>query len=139
MPAEYPWLVWVDKDMLDIKATINWLSSKGVKVLGNDRDICDGYVFVGEKVRLSGKFNGSISSYEKLLILNGIASEKRIQDRRILNQAVARGVEAKRKGQSFHPAVNAVLDEMTEGKSGRLQLESLIANIHLAAQVSSKN
>jgi pseudouridine-5'-phosphate glycosidase len=125
------------KDMLDINATIKWLTSRDITVLGNDRDVCDGYVFVGEKVKLTGKFAEKISNYERTLILNGIKSEKRIQDREILTQAVAKGIEAKAKGQFFHPAVNAALDEATEGKSGRIQLESLIANIYLAASLKN--
>lgn len=124
------------KDMLDITVTIEWLTSHGVKVLGNDRDVCDGYVFVGEKVKLSGRLTGSISIGERMLILNAIPPDKRIQNREILTQSVAKGVEAKAKGQFFHPSVNAALDEATHGKSGRIQLESLIANIYLAASLS---
>jgi pseudouridine-5'-phosphate glycosidase len=124
------------KDMLDIAATIKWLTSRGVKVLGSVRDVCDGYVFVGEKVKLCGKLTSSISISEKMLILNGISPDKRIQDREILAQAVAKGAEAKARGQFFHPAVNAALDEATGGESGRIQLESLVANLYLAASLS---
>lgn len=124
------------KDMMHITATIDWLLSHGVKVLGNGRDVCDGYVFVGEKVKLSGRLTEPISLGERMLILNAISPDKRIQDRELLRQAIAKGIEAKAKGLFFHPAVNVALDEATAGKSGRIQLESLIANINLAASLS---
>jgi len=121
------------KDMLDIAATIEWLISHGIKVLGKGGDICDGYVFVGEKVKLNGRLPEQIPFGEKLLILNPIPTDKRIQNRKILEQAVMKGIEAKARGQFFHPAVNAALDELTGGRSGRIQLESLISNMYLAA------
>ena len=93
--------------MLDIAATIKWLTSRGVKVLGSVRDVCDGYVFVGEKVKLCGKLTSSISISEKMLILNGISPDKRIQDREILAQARSKGSRGQSQRPVLPPAVNA--------------------------------
>jgi pseudouridine-5'-phosphate glycosidase len=120
------------KDMLNLPATLNWLKEQGIKVLGNGRDVCDGFVFFGETVRLSGKYSGTIPARGGVLVLNPITPELRFTDKKILDQAVARGEEARRKGHLFHPAVNKALDELTGGRSGEMQLQSFIDNIHLA-------
>jgi pseudouridine-5'-phosphate glycosidase len=120
------------KDMLNLPATVNWLKDHGIKVLGNDRDVCDGFVFIGETVKLSGKYTGTIPVQGGVLVLNSISPKRRFTDKRILDQAMARGEEARRNGQLFHPAVNKTLDELTGGRSGEMQLQSFIDNIHLA-------
>jgi len=120
------------KDMLNLSATVNWLKDHGIKVLGNDRDVCDGFVFSGETVKLSGKYSGTIPVQGGVLVLNSIPSNRRFTDKKILDQAIVRGEAARRKGQLFHPAVNKTLDELTGGKSGEMQLQSFIDNIHLA-------
>lgn len=124
------------KDMLNIRATMEWLNAHNVTVLGYNREICDGYVFRGEAVQLSGKYTGQVLTKKGLLILNCIACEKRINNREILTQALAKGVEAKEKGLFFHPAVNAALAEATGGKSGEIQFQSFIDNMYLANRIS---
>jgi pseudouridine-5'-phosphate glycosidase len=120
------------KDMLDLSATFNWLKDHGVRVLGNSRDVCDGFVFLRETVKLSGKYSGTIPPKGGLLILNCIAPELRFTDKKLLAQAITKGEEARRLGQLFHPAVNRTLDELTGGRSGEMQLQSFVDNIYLA-------
>ena len=127
------------KDMINLSATVNWLKDHGIKVLGNCRDVCDGFVFSGETVKLNGKYSGTIPVQGRVLVLNSIPPERRFTDKKILAQAIARGEEARGSGHLFHPAVNRTLDELTGGRSGELQLQSFIDNNHLAlaAQLSS--
>ena len=67
------------KDMLDRKATIDWLISHGVKVIGTERNYCTGYVFCGEKVELQGKAENSAETVKPpMLIINEIPEERRI-------------------------------------------------------------
>ena len=45
------------------------------------------------------------------------------------------GQEQKIQGRAFHPAVNAKIDELTEGYSSRIQLRALIENIAWAEEL----
>lgn len=127
------------KDMLNLPATVNWLRDHGVKVLGNGRDTCDGFIFTREAVRLCGMYSGKVPVQGGVLVLNSIPQEQRLTDQRILDQAIVKGAEARQSGYSFHPAVNKTLDVLTGGRSGELQLQSLIDNnyLALAGQLSS--
>ncbi|MEL7566776.1 MAG: pseudouridine-5'-phosphate glycosidase [Dehalobacterium sp.] len=120
------------KDMLNLSATINWLKNHGIKVLGNGRDVCDGFIFSGETVKLSGNYAGTIPAKGGLLVLNCIAPDRRFTDKKILAQAITKGEEARGAGYLFHPAVNKALDELTAGRSGEMQFQSFVDNIYLA-------
>lgn len=120
------------KDMLALSLTVNWLQEHGVTVLGNGVDFCDGYVFLRDKVQLSGRYSGTVPPKGGLLVLNPIPRELRFPDQEFLRQAIAKGEEARQAGQLFHPAVNKCLDELTQGRSSELQLQSFIDNINLA-------
>ena len=72
----------------------------------------------------------------KTLILNGIPSEKRIADDSLLAQGIAAGHRAEREGRYFHPAANAEFDRLTDGISSDIQLDSIIANTRLAAEIT---
>lgn len=67
-----------------------------------------------------------------LLIIQEIPEQKRIKDREILAKAIREGKKAESAGQYFHPAVNGKIDELTEGYSSVIQLESLLENAKLA-------
>ena len=121
------------KDMLDRKATIDWLISHGVKVIGTERNYCTGYVFCGEKVELQGKAeNGTETVKPPMLIINEIPEERRIEDREILREAIAEGKRAEKEGRYFHPAANGKIDDCTDGYSSLIQLRGLIANMKVA-------
>lgn len=121
------------KDMLERKQTVSWLTQHKVSVLGVQRDYCTGYIFVGEKVKLDGKYEGVCKA--PMLILNEIPEEERISDRRILTEAVKEGRKAEAEGRYYHPAVNGKIDELTKGYSSRIQLKSLLANARLAEKI----
>ena len=121
------------KDMLDRKATIDWLISHGVKVIGTERNYCTGYVFCGEKVELQGKTENVTETVKPpMLIINEIPEERRIEDREILRVAIAEGKRAEKEGRYFHPAANGKIDDCTDGYSSLIQLRGLIANMKVA-------
>ena len=123
------------KDMLDIEATIKWLTDNGVKVLGSDTNICTGYIFTGK----AGKLDGILKSESKapLLILNPIQQEKRIGERSVLLQAISDAKDAEARGEYYHPAANASIDRQTQGYSSEIQLMSLIDNVALTAKLTA--
>lgn len=122
------------KDMMERANTIGWLKEHNVQVLGTKRDYCTGYVFTGEKVSLQGIYKGGEMKSSTLLI-HEIPEEKRLVDSQLLEIAVLEGKKAAKEGRSFHPAVNGKLDEMTNGYSSRIQLESLVENVRFAKEL----
>ena len=72
------------------------------------------------------------------LILQDIREEERIEEKDILQQALDAGMKAQERGEYFHPAANAVIDQMSGGVAGRLQLKSLIENGKLAGEIRVK-
>lgn len=128
------------KDMLDYAGTFRFLEQHGVRSLGVVRDTYTGYLFVGEEAALSGRFytqggGQEIDDDRSVLIINEIPEEDRARDRAILDTAVEYGLEAEKQGGYYHPAVNAKIEELTDGASARLQLAALVANARLAARL----
>ncbi len=125
------------KDMLDIDATINWLRENSVTVMGHKENLCTGYLFRSANVPLDGVWqDGTPLPAGKLLLLNGIPSEQRVQDISLLSLGIAAGKEAEAKGEYYHPAANAAFDRLTGGASSRLQMDSLIINALWADQLT---
>lgn len=126
------------KDMLDISGTIGWLHQNGVKTFGVGTEYCDGYVFAGQKTQLMQALSldelGLIVRGHNL-ILNPIPHEKRLQNFDYLNEAIKAGKLAEQNGDHYHPAANRRLDELSQGRSSIIQLESLIANIAVARNI----
>ncbi|MGB4504573.1 MAG: pseudouridine-5'-phosphate glycosidase [Syntrophaceticus sp.] len=126
------------KDMLDIPGTIGWLHKNGVKTFGVGTEYCDGYVFVGQKTKLMQAL-----SHDELglivgghnLILNPIPHEKRLQNSDYLREAIKAGKLEEQNGGHYHPAANRRLDELSQGRSSIIQLQSLIANIDVARNI----
>ena len=128
------------KDMLDYGGTIRYLADHGVTVRGLKRDIFTGYLFVGEPAQIpDSPGRGAASAREAVsaqagrrtggaLLINEIPEEKRVSDRSILLKAVAYAEEAEKNGAYYHPAVNAKIDELTDGYSAELQLRALLVN-----------
>jgi hypothetical protein len=121
--------------MMDIRMTVSWLREHGVVVKGYREPVCSGYIFSGDKVPLDGSISDSGDASGRLLLLNPIEEECRIQDRSILREATKAEIESAKDGKAFHPAVNARLVELTDGYSSRLQLESVTSNIRLAGSI----
>lgn len=122
------------KDMFDLGRTIKAMEEAGITILGYHSDVCDGYLFEGEKVKISGCWREEAPS-KNTLFLRSIQTEERIADKEILSQAFQYGQEQKIQGRAFHPAVNAKIDELTEGYSSRIQLRALIENIAWAEEL----
>ncbi len=127
------------KDMLDIPETIGWLHKNGVKTFGVDTEDCDGYVFIGQKTELMHALScndlGLIVQGHNL-ILNPIPHEKRFQNFGYLREAIKAGKLAEQNSDHYHPAANRRLDELSQGRSSFIQLESLIANIAIARNIT---
>lgn len=128
------------KDMLDIPETIAWLRRHGVHVAG---PACTGYMFDCPPVEVelpplawhTAEEVRRLTADGGLLMLNPISEMERIQNTMILTVAIAAGKRAERRGGSYHPAVNRRLDELTDGRASRMQLQSLIANLRLARNI----
>ena len=128
------------KDMLDIPATLGWLREHGVLIAG---PACTGYVFDSAHVQTEApveSFTSLRSIADRLaegglLILSPIDRAVRLQDKSILEKAVAAAKLAEAEGKAFHPAANGELDRLTCGRSSRMQLESFIDNIALAKRI----
>lgn len=126
------------KDMLDIPATIAWLTESGVTVLGKGSDACTGYIFRSTDVPLSGMLSADAAlSAGPLLILNPIPREKRIDDLSYLQTAISEGKQAEAAGGYYHPAANAAFDRLTDGLSSQIQYESLLENVRLAEKLTT--
>ena len=119
------------KDMFDLKTTIDCMIAEGIKVYGYHTDFCDGYMFLGKKVTLTGIWKNE-SLNQGTLYLRGISYADRIADRRILEAAHIYGKEKEKEGFYYHPAVNEKIDELSKGKSSQIQLEALLKNIKWA-------
>ena len=85
-------------------------------------------MFRQKKVQLDQKWTGK-GIQRKTLYLLGIPLEKRISNGEIPKEAYSYGKAQERAGKLFHPAVNEKIDELTEGLSSEIQLESLVENI----------
>ena len=128
------------KDMLDIPATISWLTDHGVTVLGAGRSHCTGYLLLSTDVPLTGILSATVPLPERrLLILNQIPEEKRLEDLSFLQIAILEGKQAEANGGYYHPAANAAFDRLSNGCSSRIQYEALLANVSLAEELTENS
>lgn len=134
MQSEVSMLATSFKDMFDFSYTIEQAEQSDVRVCTSDHWLPGGYMFLHQESSGTGLPEvKNVTTH--MLCLNPIPAEKRIQDYRILEEAVIYGKEQEKQGHYFHPAVNAKIDELTGGRSSEIQLESLIANVHLAEEL----
>lgn len=115
------------KDVIDIGKTVSWLKEHDVTVLGRYRDVCTGFMCVGERIQLSGAYDGR-KPEKKLLLLQEVPEELRIGDSGVVAKARQAGKDAQERGEYYHPAANCKIDELSGGRSSQLQLNSLIEN-----------
>lgn len=121
------------KDMFDAAYTIEQAEKAGVWVCISDKVLPEGYIFLHQKV-CGMELPLAKSVKPHMLWLNPMPKEKRIQEYRILEEAVIYGKKQEKQGRYFHPAVNAKIDELTAGRSSEMQLESLTANARLVEE-----
>lgn len=119
------------KDMFDFAYTAGQAGRVGIRVCISDKRLPEGYIFLHQESSGTSLPEAKTAT-PHMLCLNPIPAEKRIQDYRILEEAVSYGKEQERQGYYFHPAVNARIDELTDGRSSEIQLESLAANARFA-------
>lgn len=124
------------KDMLDIQASVNWLTAHGVSVHGVASQRCTGYLFHSADVPLDGVFSGKLPTPPGGLILNPIPEHKRVGNLSLLGEGVAAGKQAEADGRYYHPAANAAFDRATHGRSSKIQLEALVENVLLAERLT---
>lgn len=118
------------KDVFDLRATILWLKASGVAVFSRDQRICDGFLCRCGAISLDALDTKEIAP--PMLLLNAIPPLERCISPEQLALAMAEGEAQAKWGHEYHPAVNAALDRLSGGRSSRLQLASLCANIALA-------
>lgn len=120
------------KDSQDLSLTVDYLRRNNVRVIGNNTDMCFGFLFKGKQVLLDGKYQeGYLQSITEkgVLLLNPLPPDSLIADRELLLKSMAKGEEAIKNCGDYHPAVNKSLDRATQGRLSFLQLQSLIKNI----------
>lgn len=128
------------KDVLDLSATLQYLIRQGTRVSGWQVSQCDGFLFQHPPVevptlkRLADVCGNQGNAGS--LILNPLPAGERLTDENMLPEALQAGLAAKDRGESFHPAVNAALDRLSNGLSSMMQLRALLQNIHLAVKIS---
>ena len=125
------------KDMLDIRATINWLRDHGVTVTGTEVPVCNGYQFCLEDVVLDGTMTEEWLPAPKNLLLNPIPESERLTEIRWLSEGIEAGKRAEAEGKYYHPAVNAELDRLSGGRAAAIQLASIVRNAVLARKICS--
>lgn len=128
------------KDMLDIDATIRWLSDHGVSVFGIGAEYCTGYLFKSARVKLDERLDDPDSTIvrERTLLLNPIPEYERIADLSILRKADEVGHQAAVQGAFYHPVANNEIDRLSGGHAARIQLRSIIANAELAKRLTKR-
>jgi len=127
------------KDVLDLFATLEYLTSQGVSVNGWQTNKCNGFLFEQAAAEVLPWDSNSAWHEETAprgtLVLNPVPASDRLAGREILQQALSRGIDAERQGRLFHPAVNKGLDELTKGAASRLQFKALLQNLAVALQI----
>ena len=131
MQSDVRLIATAPKDMFQQVYTIEKMKEAGIMVYGYLYPWCNGYLFVGDNAELTGVAPKKIEHLGGLY-LRGIPEEKRIADKRILEEACRYGEEQRLKGCSYHPAVNFYIDKLSRGESSKIQLFSLVENIRWA-------
>jgi pseudouridine-5'-phosphate glycosidase len=128
------------KDVLDYQQTFCYMKENGVHVLGWQESYSDGFLFKhAEKYSLKsideGMLAAELQQFGHAIVLKSIPYEERFSNIEILKQARQTGIEAEKRGEQFHPAVNKALDQLTAGKSSELQLNALLDNLTAAGKL----
>ena len=122
------------KDMFDQYYTVRTAMDNGIRVYSGVRAWHPGYIFDchGKAGAEEAAPDHSDRFQKGTLYLYPIEKNKMIRDAGLLKAAVEYGEEEAKRGRPFHPAVNAKIDELTQGLSSELQLQALVSNIRRA-------
>lgn len=132
------------KDLIDAKSSLEYLRSRGIKVLGWKKPIYDGFLFTNGSYILDGAVDEnlissiSLADGKGILIFNNLPQELRLKEKGLLELAREQMYRARERGEDFHPIVNKLLDDETEGVSSFIQFVALIVNLNLALQISTR-
>lgn len=117
------------KDVVDAKATFQWLRDNQVVVNGYETAVYNGFVFTQPDLPIEMFQDWN---QKPKLLLNPIAVEKRFKDKAIFDEGLKVAKAKQKEGYYFYPALNTALDALTKSRSTWLQLEALIENIKVA-------
>lgn len=128
------------KDVLNFKQTFDFIKKSKVNVMGWETSLFDGFIFEHQfkypleptnQVQLASQ----LKRFEHAMIFNKLPVNQRLNNLSILHEAGLAGEKAEQMGNEFHPAVNAALDRLSEGKASELQLQALVNNMCLASKL----
>ncbi|NLJ71522.1 MAG: hypothetical protein GX333_00740 [Syntrophomonadaceae bacterium] len=131
------------KDVIDAKASLEYLKSHGVKVLGWKNPIYNGFIFANQGYSLDGVIEENNLKYidfdndKGVVIFNPVPANLKLPNTRLLELATEQMNIARENGEDFHPVVNKLLDQDTKGQSSLIQLLALISNINLALRFNA--
>lgn len=131
------------KDVLETAAGISYLRKQGARLLGWKCEQLDGFLYRDAPVPLDATLETIEQGWElaprdykqAAVLFNPLPHALRLQEQEKLWEALAAGDRARLAGQDFHPVVNEVLDETSNGCASLLQLLALLANLRLACQL----
>ncbi len=129
------------KDVIDAKASLEYLKAQGIRVLGWKSPAYEGFLFSGPGYKLDGAVdennihNIDFKDGKGILIFNPVPAYLKIKDSKLLALAAEQINMMQEKGIDFHPLINKFLDDHTGGYASLIQLIALIANINLAGQL----
>lgn len=131
------------KDVIDAKASLEYLKSHGVKVLGWKNPIYNGFIFANQGYSLDGVIEENnlkdidLKNDKGVIIFNPVPANLKLQNNKLLELAREQMIMARENGEDFHPVVNKLLDHDTKGQSSLIQLLALISNINLALRINA--
>lgn len=131
------------KDVVDAKASFDFLKSQGIRVMGWKNQVYNGFIFADQDHVLDGVVdenqvnNLDLRNEQGMLIINPLPTSLKLDDKNLLKLAGDQMNRLKEMEEDFHPVVNQVLDDDTSGWASLIQLMALIANINLAARINS--
>lgn len=131
------------KDVIDARASFDFLKSRGIKVMGWRNQVYDGFLFAKQDYILDGVINENnlkdleLTNGQVILVFNPVPVSLKIDDNKLLESVVMQVKKLQNMGADFHPIVNKVLDDATNGQASLIQLIALIANMNLAIRMNS--
>ena len=131
------------KDVVDARASFDFLKSQGIKVMGWRNRVYDGFLFADQDYVLDGilaedNLNDlKLADNTSILVINPIPDSLKMNDKKLLEFAGKQMDRLWKTGEDFHPVVNQILDDETKGRASLIQLVALTVNVNLAVGINS--